>query len=417
MLATDALVSSGGKLAELSPATIASLNPVLPPYWSHSNPIDILGDATPERYAQTLTVAAYDPNSDGFLIINTLHSIYETPVLPKACEHQPNCVEVEQLLQTARHEQRSLLTESEAKQVLAAYGIPVMPTSIASNEADAVEQANAMGYPVVLKLFSKTITHKTDVEGVQLNLEDAETVQQAYRAIVASAQDKVGAEHVLGVTVQPMIRLKESYELILGSSIDPQFGPVLLFGTGGQLVEVFRDRAIALPLLTTTLARRMIEQTQIYQALKGVRGRPSINLAALEQLLVRFSQLVVEQPWIKEIDINPLLASPSEIADASSLLALDARIILHPPESLEVQLPKPAIRPYPTKYVSNWTLRNGVKVAIRPIRPEDEPLAIKFHQSLSEQSVYFRYFHLVKLSQRIAHERLTRLCFIDYDLH
>lgn len=205
------------------------------------------------------------------------------------------------------------------------------------------------------------------------------------------------------------------YELIIGSSLDPQFGPVLLFGTGGQLVEVFQDSSIALPPLNTTLARRMMEQTKIYQALRGVRGRQSIDMQALEELLVVFSHLVVEQPWIKEIDINPLLAIPPTPDHPGGLIALDGRIVLHPAEVQEEQLPKLAIRPYPHQYVANWSLKNGTEVIIRPIRPEDEPLMVKFHQTLSEEAIYFRYFHLIKLSQRIAHERLTRICFIDYD--
>jgi acetyltransferase len=216
-------------------------------------------------------------------------------------------------------------------------------------------------------------------------------------------------EYFLGVTVQLMLNPSESYELIIGSSLDPQFGPVLVFGAGGQLVEVFRDRAIALPPLTTTLARRMMEQTQIYKALKGVRGRNPVDLVKLEQLLVRFSQLVAEQRWIKEIDINPLLAS------SERLTALDARVVLHEPEVSEAQLPELAIRPYPQQYVAPWTLKDGSPITIRPIRPEDEPLIVQFHETLSEQSVYFRYFHLMKLSRRTAHERLTRICFIDYD--
>jgi acetyltransferase len=199
------------------------------------------------------------------------------------------------------------------------------------------------------------------------------------------------------------------YELILGSSIDSQLGPVLLFGSGGQLVEVFKDRALGLPPLNATLARRLMERTQIYEALKGVRGRQPVDLAALEQLLVRFSQLVVEQPWIAEIDINPLLASPN------GLLALDARVVLHPREVQEDDLPRAAIRPYPAQYVKRWTLRNGTPVTLRPSRPEDEPLMVKFHKTLSEQSVYYRYFSALKLPERIAHERLTRICFNDYD--
>ncbi len=216
------------------------------------------------------------------------------------------------------------------------------------------------------------------------------------------------AQHFSGVTVQPMVRL-EGYELILGSSVDPQFGPVLLFGSGGQLVEVYRDRALALPPLNTTLAQRMMEQTRILTALKGVRGRKPIDLAALEALLVRFSQLVVEHPRIAEIDINPLLASPER------LLALDARVVLHDPALPDEQLPKPAIRPYPSQYISQWVMKNGTEVTVRPIRPEDEPLMVAFHETLSDSSVYSRYFSSLSLRARVAHQRLSRLCFVDYD--
>jgi acetyltransferase len=178
---------------------------------------------------------------------------------------------------------------------------------------------------------------------------------------------------------------------------------------GGQLVEVFKDRALALPPLNSTLARSMMQATKIYTALKGVRGRKSIDLAELDQLLVRFSQLVVEQPWIKEIDINPLLASPER------LVALDARVVVYGLDVPQDKLPRLAIRPYPTRYVAPWTAKDGTDVLIRPIRPEDEPQLVKFHETLSERSVYQRYLHLMKLSQRVTHERLTRICFIDYD--
>ncbi len=486
VLATDALIASGGEVAPISQETIASLNQLLPTHWSHGNPIDILGDADPQRYTQALEIAAQDPNSDGLLVILTpqamtdptqtaeqlkpyaqipnkpilaswmggadiaagemilnrnhiptypypdtaarifsymwqssynLRGIYETPVMSALDSAlgipDRNCVE--KIIQAARQAQRNILTEFESKQILAAYGLPVVTTGVAKSEDEAVQCADNIGYPVVLKLFSHTITHKTDVGGVQLNLRDAEAVRRAYNAIAESVSEKVGVQHFLGVTVQPMVKIA-GYELIIGSSIDAQFGPVLLFGTGGQLVEIFCDRtmpaasvAIALPPLNTTLARRMIEQTQIYKALKGVRGRKSVDMAALEKLMVVFSQLVVEQRAIKEIDINPLLASSEQ------LIILDARIILHEADVKEEQLPKLAIRPYPIQYVSQWTMSNGTAVTIRPIRPEDEPLMVKFHQTLSEQSVYFRYFHLIKLQSRVAHERLTRICFIDYD--
>ncbi|WP_413173509.1 acetate--CoA ligase alpha subunit [Anabaena azotica] len=485
VLATDTLIESGGELAQISEEVINSLNEILPPQWSHNNPIDILGDADPQRYTKALEIAAKDPNSDGLLVILTpqamtdptqtaellkpyaqmsnkpilaswmggaevtageqilnsqgiptyrypdtaarvfsymwrysynLRGIYETPVLPNL-ECNPslrNCTLVETIIQEARTAGRTILTEFESKEILAAYGIPVVAGSIAKSAEEAVQCAENLGYPVVLKLYSQTITHKTDVGGVQLNLRNEEAVKRAYNLIESSVLEKATPEDFLGVTVQPMVKTS-GYELIVGSSLDPQFGPVLLFGAGGQLVEVFQDSAIALPPLNTTLARRMMEQTKIYKALKGVRGRKSIDMAALEELLVVFSQLVAEQPGIKEIDINPLLAIPPTPDHPGGLIALDGRIVLHPADVENHQLPKLAIRPYPHQYVSDWQLKDSTPITIRPIRPEDEPLIVKFHQTLSEESVYLRYFHLIKLSQRIAHERLTRICFIDYD--
>ncbi|MGA2739298.1 MAG: bifunctional acetate--CoA ligase family protein/GNAT family N-acetyltransferase [Bryobacteraceae bacterium] len=479
VLATDALIASGGELTELSPEALEALNQCLPAAWSHNNPIDVLGDATPERYAKAVEIAAKDPNSDGLLVVLTpqsmtdptqiaehlkpyaklegkpvlaswmggadvaagigilnqariptfqfpdtavrafsymwrwaynLKGLYETPSLPEdSADYAPDKTLTGEIVRNARDAGRTILTEAESKQVLDAYYIPTVRTLVARTLEEAVSEAEAMGYPVVLKLFSETITHKTDVGGVQLNLTDREAVKRAWRRIQISVTEKAGAEHFQGVTVQPMINSGDGYELILGSSLDAQFGPVLLFGTGGQLVEVFKDRALGLPPLNTTLARRMMEQTRIFKALRGVRGRKPVNLAQLEQIMVRFSRLVVEQPWIKEIDINPLLATPER------LVALDARIVVHGPEVGKEQLPKLAIRPYPNRYASLWTMKDGSDVLIRPIRPEDEPMMVNFHATLSERSVYLRYFHLMNLPQRVAHERLTRICFIDYD--
>jgi acetyltransferase len=202
----------------------------------------------------------------------------------------------------------------------------------------------------------------------------------------------------------------EGYEIILGCSLDVQLGPVLLFGSGGQLVEVFKDRALALPPLNTTLARRLMEKTKIYDALKGVRGRAPADLDELEKLLVRFSQLVVEQRWIKEIDINPLL-----VGEGKNVIALDARVVLHGPDVKREDIPRLAIRPYPARYVAPFEMNDGTPVNIRPIRPEDETMMPAFHTTLSEESVYLRYFHYIPLSERIAHDRLVRICFNDYD--
>jgi acetyltransferase len=479
VLATDALLTTGGALAEVSKGTIEELNKILPASWSHNNPVDVLGDASADVYAKTLEIAGRDPNSDGLLVILTpqamtdctgtaeklkafghiegkpvlaswmggkdvaegehilnaagiptfpypdtaarvftsmwryadnLRALYETPV-PSAdpADLESGRAKANALVESVKKTGRTIFTEAESKELLACYNIPTVITKVAKNETEAVKHAKDIGYPIVLKLYSETITHKTDVGGVQLNLKDEADVKRAFKAIKTACTEKAGAEHFQGVTVQKMIKLSEGYEIILGSSIDPQFGPVLLFGMGGQLVEVFKDKALALPPLNTTLARRMMETTKIYHALKGVRGRKSVDLAALERLMVGFSQLVSEQRWIKEIDINPMFAS------ADDLVALDARVILHDAKTTEDQLPRLAIRPYPTRYVTKWKLKDGTAVVIRPIQPEDEPLLVKFHETLSEESVYHRYFTALKLDQRIAHERLTRICFNDYD--
>ena len=476
VLAADSIIAAGGELAELSPATMDQLNQILPAHWSHNNPVDILGDALPDKYAKVVEIVANDPGNDGVLAITCpqgmshptetaerlapfakglgkpmlacwmgggdmtdgieifnragiptfsypdtaarifyymwrysylLRGLYETPVLPQGAEG-PDRARAEALIESVRQSGRTLLTEPESKELLACYGIPIAPTLEAHSEEEAAARAEELGYPVVVKLLSHTLTHKTDVGGVNLNLSSAAAVKSAWREIETSCRERAGAAHFQGVTVQPFIRA-DGYELILGSTVDAQFGPVLLFGTGGQLVEVFRDRALSLPPLNSTLARRVMEQTKIFAALQGVRGRKPVDLGALENLLVRFSQLVAEQRWIREIDINPLQASPER------LIALDARVIVYPQWTSREQLPRLAIRPYPTEYVRPGRMKNGDEILFRPIRPEDEPLLIKLHQSLSDRTVYFRYFQSLKLSQRTAHERLTRICFIDYD--
>ncbi len=476
VLAADAVLMTGGELADLSPETMAALDQFLPEHWSHNNPVDILGDANPERFARALEIVAKDPHADGMLVVTApqglteptataellrpyakttgkpvlasfmggaevraaeeilnrvgiptfpfpdtaarafnymwkysynLRGLYETPAARRG--HDPDRANAARLISGARDEGRTILTEFESKQLLAAYGIPIVETKIAKSEDEAVEVALEIGFPVVLKLYSHTITHKTDVGGVQLNIRNADGVRIAYRAIELGVRERVGAGNFLGVTVQPMVRPEAGYELIIGSSIDPQFGPVLLFGSGGQMVEVYRDNALALPPLNSTLARRMMEQTKVWPALKGIRGRKPVDVDSLIELMVRFSELVVEQQWVKEIDINPLMAAPD------GLLALDARVLVHDAAMTEDRLPRPAIRPYPTQYMEDWKLKDGTPVFIRPIRPEDEPAMIKFHERLSDRSVYLRYFQPLKLSQRVAHERLTRICFIDYD--
>jgi acetyltransferase len=334
--------------------------------------------------------------------------LYETPVLADEGSGAPDREAAARIVAAALKAGRRLLTEAESKALLAAYGVPTVPTRVARTPDEAVGAAAEFGFPVAVKLHSETITHKSDVGGVRLNVADADGVRRAFEEIRTAVGERAGAEHFQGVAVQPMVTL-EGYELIVGASVDEQFGPVILFGTGGTLVEVFRDRALGLPPLTSTLARRLMERTHIYEALRGVRGRPGVDLGRLEQLLVRVSQLVVEQPRVKELDINPLLASPAQ------LVALDARIVLHPADVPDDALPRPAIRPYPHQYDRPWQSPDGLALRIRPIRPEDEPLMAAFHATLSERTVYLRYLHPLTLGKRTAHERLVRVCFADYD--
>ena len=321
----------------------------------------------------------------------------------------PDRDKVSDIIAHVRETGRTILTEWESKQLLYAYGIPTVQTVLATSAENAVQVAEEIGYPVVVKINSETITHKSDVGGVRLNLRSADDVRTAYFAIEGAVVEKYTKEDFLGVTVQPMLDLSEAYELILGASPDPQFGPVLLFGTGGVLVEVYKDRALALPPLNTNLAHRMMRKTKIYEALKGVRGRESVDIDELEALMVNFSHLVVEQKWIKEIDINPLLAS------ADSLIALDARVILYEKDVNESDLMQTAIRPYPSQYEQTWETKTGQLVGIRPIMPEDEPMMVEFHEKLSEESVYMRYFSNIKFTTRVAHDRLIRVCHVDYD--
>jgi acetyltransferase len=478
-LAVDQLVSIGGELAPLTPETLAALDAVLPAPWSHGNPVDILGDADDRRFAQAVSLVARDATTDGVLVILTpqtmtdpvavarsiiglgplpggkpllaswmggagveageavlndagvptfkypdraavafdylwrhganVRALYETPVLaPDSVPPATAYPDASDIILAARRQRRTILTQWESKQVLAAHGFPVVPAFPADTEDAAVERARETGFPVAVKLHSETLTHKREVGGVCLSVRTAEGVRQAWRSIRRAVTEKAGADHFQGVTVERMIP-PDGVELLLGSSVDAQFGPVVVFGAGGRLVEVLADRALGLPPLTSTLARQLIGATRISRALGSGRGQFAVDMAALEQLVVRFSQFVAGQRWIKEVDINPLFASPGAI------VALDARIILHDPDLPEAQLPVPAIRPYPAQYALSFALADGTAVSVRPIRPEDEPMMVEFHGTLSDQSVYYRYFSALSLRQRTNHARLARLCFVDYD--
>lgn len=484
VLATDAVVYNKAELTPLSSQTVENLNHILPPAWSHSNPVDILGDANAERYAKSIEVLIQDPASHGLLVIlspqdmtdatataakikmitqtsqkpilaswmggesvregaeilshaqipvfeypddaaktfatmwrysQNLQSLYEVPLVDQSIIDEEEATllsgeppQAKSLMQQIQKENRTLLNEFESKQILGDYQIPIVKTLIAKTSDEAINLAKQLRFPVVLKLFSQTITHKTDVGGVKLNLQSDEEVKKAFEDIQKSVSEKVGKEHFEGVTVQQMIK-HNGYELILGSTTDPQFGPIVLFGMGGQLVEVFKDRALAIPPLNFNLARQLMQKTKIYEALQGVRGRKSINIGKLEEILINFSQLIIENPRIKECDINPLMASEDQI------IALDARIVLHDWNIPDDQLPCLAIRPYPFNYIVHTKLKNGIFIILRPILPEDEHLITQFHRELSEHSVRQRYFGFMSLDDRVAHERLIRICFNDYD--
>lgn len=468
VMATDDLMTLGGQLAPLTDGTVAALNAVLPPFWSHSNPVDVLGDAAPERYRAAVENCMKDPGIQGVLVMLTPQAmsdptetakkvaefargygkpilaawmggtavragrdllqrggvptfdtpesavraflnmvqfrrnqdlLYETPAsFPD--DWSPHLERARATIAKARSARRLLLTEVEAKEMLSAYGIPTVPTIAARSEDEAVAAANSVGYPVVLKLLSETVTHKSDVGGVQLGLADAAAVGRAYHQIQENVKHLPGAFD--GVAVQPMVSSK-GLELIVGSSIDHQFGPVILFGSGGILVEVFQDRALALPPLNRTLARRLMERTRIYKALQGVRGRPPVNMDHLEMILVRFSQMLTDLPEIQEVDINPLLASHDGI------IALDARVLLADEGSSRPQL---AIHPYPNHLTTEWKLEDGTELTIRAVRPEDEPHVIELFGTFSERTIRLRYFSLLK---RLSHDSLIRLCHLDYD--
>lgn len=386
-LATDAIVRVGGQLAQLSPSTLSALDAALPPHWSHANPVDILGDADSGRYKIACDAVLGDPQVDGLLAVLTpqamtdiegsvtalLQAAKQTakPVLASwmggasvadarerlnaaglptydypdeaavafqfmwqrnerlgllsetnrlACEKLPTYPQARELIDQHLRAGRNMLTEIESKRIMEAVGIPIVPTLHAASEAEALAVATKLGFPVVLKLNSSTITHKSDVGGVKLNLDNAAAVADAWQKIKTA----VAPVDFLGVSVQPMIK-HQGIELIVGSSTDNQFGPVLMFGAGGTFVEIFQDRALALPPLSVPLVEDWIAQTRIYQALFGVRGQAPVDMATLTRVLVALGNLVLALPEISELDINPLLAAPEGV------WAMDARMVLRRP--------------------------------------------------------------------------------------
>ena len=297
---------------------------------------------------------------------------------------------------------RSMLSEPEAKEVLAAYGIPVVETRVAATPDEAAKIAAAMGFPLAIKILSPDITHKSDVGGVVLDLASAGEVRSAAQAMLNRLTELQPAAKLSGFSVQRMARRPHAYELIIGVATDPVFGPVILFGQGGTAVEVIGDRAIGLPPLNLNLARDLVSRTRIAKQLAGYRDRPPIDHNALCLALTQVSTLVCDLAEIVELDINPLYA------DENGILALDARIAIAAAAPGAGRL---AIRPYPSELEEAITW-NETAVMLRPVRPEDEPRHSEFFRALTPEDIHFRFFSMVREPD---HTQLARLTQIDYD--
>ena len=471
VMAADSLAEYGAEPARLEQETIEQLNELLPPFWSHSNPIDVLGDASPERYAKAVDICLKAKELNGLLLILTAQGMtnpaevaelltqklkakpcpvfaswmggmevekgrdilnhagiptYDTPesaVKAFMYMHEYSCnlqmlQEIPPKLAKELHFDRDwaraiideelksgngILTEIESKSLLTAYGIPVTHTEVATSVEEAKRLATHMGYPIVVKVHSPDIVHKTEAGGVQLDLYSEAAVSVAYRKTIKNARAYNPEAKILGVTLQPMIQ-RPDYEILLGAKRDENFGPVILFGMGGVLTELLKDWSIGLPPLNRSLARKLMESTRAYSLLKGYRNKPGANLALLEEMIIRLSQLLEDFPEIIELDMNPV------IVNEGRPIAADARVILRPAEvSAPLHL---VISPYPTQYEYREVVKDGLAVFIRPIKPEDAPALLDLFHTLSPTSVYYRFFSPMK---SLSASMLARFTQIDYD--
>jgi acetyltransferase len=474
VLAADSVIDYGGQIAQLSEETKKKLEMNLPPYWSHGNPVDILGDADIDRYEMAIRACIADHNVDGVLVIYTaqgvtgptqvaetvtkiaadrrkpiltvwmgeqskarelfyknriptyptpeeavktymymyryrrnLDLLYETPEELSVDLEPPKSHLTVMIRRAAKDEKRSALSQSDVDRFLDAYGIRRAQGNLAKSVDEAAMFAGEMGYPVVLKIASQDILHKTDFNAVLPGVDTPGMLREQFQVLLDRVKKAKPDARIDGVYVQKMMR-KVDYELILGSKKDRDFGAIVLFGLGGIGVELFKDFSIGLPPLNQVLAERIVEETRIYQALsKGLRNKPPIDMKALEEVIVRFSNMIVDFPEIAEMDINPLAVSEGQ------LVVLDARIIIDPAITDRTEAYQHlVIMPYPSKYVTPWKLRDGTEVILRPIRPEDEPIELEFIRGLSTETSRFRFFQIIK---DLPHEALVRFCNIDYD--
>jgi acetyltransferase len=472
IMATDSLIDQGGRLAELSAETTAALDAVLPPTWSHGNPVDIIGDADGARYAKALEILFADPGVDAILVLKcptavssgtevaeavikavgkrsscvltswlgetsvaearrlfAQHRIptYFTPeravraftdmvnyrrnqdmlmeTPPSVPEHfEPDTAAACRTIEQALADGREWLSDVEAKQLLVAYDIPVVPTRLAADPQAAAAAAAALGGPVVLKIASPQVTHKSDVGGVVLDVRSPAAARQEAAAMLERVRAVLPDARIDGFLVQPMIERPGAFELIVGVNNDPQFGPVILFGLGGTAVQIVNDTALALPPLNMHLAREVMTRTRVFDLLQGFRGQPPAALDDIALTLLKVSQMVIDLGQVVELDINPLLA------DEYGVLALDARVRIRP-ETLPVAQ-RLAIRPYPKHLEEKVELADGRTMLLRPVRPEDEPAFQELFRHMSAEDMRMRFFATTKV---LTHAMAARMTQIDYD--
>jgi len=473
VMSTDRAEDVGVRLAELGDETIASLNKVLPDHWSHANPIDILGDATPERYRQALDICLKDDNIDGALVILTPQAMTnptqvaeyvieaakssDKPVLaswtggnrvqegrdlfansrvahfttpevgvdafsflaryrrnqqllqqipsPRPEQRQADIEGARLIIERVLAEGRDVLTTQESKAILAAFRIPVTQTIKVESAKEAMIAAETVGFPVVLKINMPEFSHKSDIGGVRLNLGSAQQVARQFQEMeeqIRALQPEL--KHVV-MTIEPMYRSANSRELMVGVVRDPVFGPAISFGMGGTLVEIIRDKAVALPPLNAYMIEQLIAKTRAARYIGHCRQMKEIDRQALVEVLLNISEMISELPEIVEMDINPL------IADDKGVVALDARIRAATSHQL-VPYAHMAIHPYPHELAREAELPNGMCIQIRPIRPEDADMEKDFFSSLSERSKYFRFLQSL---QELTPEMIVRFTQIDYD--
>ena len=318
---------------------------------------------------------------------------------------EPDVESARLIIEGAMQEHRKVLSEMESKALLSAFNIPVARTMVAHTPNEAMLIAQQLGFPVAMKINSPDITHKSDAGGVQLNLNNAHEVRAAYQHILDSVQRNRPNAKVDGISIEPMIVKPNGRELMIGVTSDPVFGPVITFGAGGTAVEIMGDRAVALPPLNSFLVKELIRETRISKMLGAFRNMAPADMEALEDVLLRVSEMVCELPLLKEMDINPL------ILDEHGALAADARVVVEYRQPSADRYAHMAIYPYPMHLISQWQLADGTDITIRPIRPEDADLVKRFVHDLSEESKYFRFMNSV---QELTEEMLARLTQLDY---